>query len=983
MRFRPLMTAAAVMLLGASPAPAEARDRAPTGATPSTSAGESAASAQLDALVDAFEAARSAEAVPKALAIVDFVERNFDRLGERTRSPLSYTIWLYLDLDRYTQADRTRVTDAMRKAAEAARARRHHEAELFFLDWLDLGLTTDERLGHARLVHRRAAQTGLLGGPAAFGARVAMHIYGSDLIQKGREDEVVRALDDTFAELDAAGLRYSYDDLVRTYAEALTLVRRDEQADAEFAALIELYRASADSSTRDRDIQLAHNQAAYYRNIVGRFAAAEAPGRHAALEAERLMGRAHINTQKARYNYALALLGQGKAGEALPYFEEALPLQLEAENDPWSSRKSDTIILLTTLARARAQVPGQEAAGLDAAGEAARRLREMRKARLGGSDQADPGVAALAKAVAQGDRRDPLARAFDMVLFAAWSARAAGERELEDAFLAAQDLTLTDAGDAINEAAAREIAGAGPLGALVRARQDTAAAVVRLNQDYRRLSLGSDEAKAAATRAELDRLAAELAAQDRQLAADFPDYATLTAPAGVDLAGVQALLAPDEAVLLTLPSEGHVYVFGISRGKARWHRLDGGAAVVKALVERLKCRIDEATCSVEEYNAALGAEARTGATPIDQHYPRYDRAAAFELYSRLIAPVAAALPEGARVYSVASGPIAGLPLAALVRSAPAGDPEAGTLEALQATDWLADHYRFVTLPSISALALAQKARPAEAAGQRPPLVAYGAPKLVGSGNSGARGAAGERRRGGVGVRSAGLTLAQGDRTMASVDKLRRLDPLPGTVTELSRLSSAIAEGGGLRLGTAATEKAVKADAELPMARAVVFATHGLLPGEMGIGSEPGLVLTPPRQPSLGDDGLLTASEAAALSLSARWVVLSACNTATPAPSGEGLTTGGESLSGLARSFLYAGAGNLLASHWRVADDATAALTVETLSENDETPAAALARAMRAVRRGYRADGSALPGWAPHWAHPASWAPFTLITNRDR
>ena len=23
------------------------------------------------------------------------------------------------------------------------------------------------------------------------------------------------------------------------------------------------------------------------------------------------------------------------------------------------------------------------------------------------------------------------------------------------------------------------------------------------------------------------------------------------------------------------------------------------------------------------------------------------------------------------------------------------------------------------------------------------------------------------------------------------------------------------------------------------------------------------------------------------------------------------------------------------------------------------------------------------GWAPHWAHPARWAPFTLVTNRDR
>jgi CHAT domain-containing protein len=198
--------------------------------------------------------------------------------------------------------------------------------------------------------------------------------------------------------------------------------------------------------------------------------------------------------------------------------------------------------------------------------------------------------------------------------------------------------------------------------------------------------------------------------------------------------------------------------------------------------------------------------------------------------------------------------------------------------------------------------------------------------------------------------------------------------------ELTRLSATIGKGRGARLGAEATETALKADTDLPRAVTVVFATHGLLPHEMGIGSEPGLVLTPPGTASAEDDGLLTASEAAALSLSAKWVVLSACNTATP---GVEAGASGESLSSLARSFLYAGSGNLLASHWRVADDATAALIVETLSNDGATPARALAAAMEAVRTGKHPDGSVVDGWKPHWAHPASWAPFTLVTNRDR
>ena len=55
-----------------------------------------------------------------------------------------------------------------------------------------------------------------------------------------------------------------------------------------------------------------------------------------------------------------------------------------------------------------------------------------------------------------------------------------------------------------------------------------------------------------------------------------------------------------------------------------------------------------------------------------------------------------------------------------------------------------------------------------------------------------------------------------------------------------------------------------------------------------------------QQPSDLDDGLLTSSEVAQLKLNADWVVLSACNTIA------GDKPGAEALSGLARSFFYAG-----------------------------------------------------------------------------
>ncbi|MGH6652779.1 MAG: CHAT domain-containing protein [Sphingopyxis sp.] len=929
--------------------------------------------------VDRFETLDSEEQVQAALGVIDLVAQYRSRMSEKALSNVETSLWIYFRSDRTPgDPEYQRLTNKMRDYAARAAAAKDVDGELYFLDLMSLGLASDQRLGHARLLHRRAAEYGKLASSVGFSARVSLEIYGRELLEQGRYAEVARALDDTFAELEAAGMPNDNWHLQLRYAEALTLVRRDAESDRAFDALLAMMQ---DPAYNDAQRQFLNNQISYYRNIAGRFAAAEGPGRIAMTESERLDGRKDIGTQKSRYNFALALLGQGKADEALPYFEEALPLQLAVERgDNWYDAKTDTIILLTTLARARAQVKGREGDALAAAIDAADRLRARRDAGVRSND-ANPAVAALAKAIARGTRRNPQSGAFDMVMFAGWAARGGKADALNPAFLAAQDLTLTDAGDAINEAAARSLAGTGPLGDLVRQRQDTAQAVMSLNQRYRDQSLGKDEAKAAALRSELDAAAARLAPLDARIAAEFPDYATLVTPKAIDVAAVQALLEPDEAMLMLLPSEGHHYAFAISKQAATWNRVDDGAAPIAADVARLKCRIDENTCSLPDYDALLAAESKGEASPIDQRYPRYDRAAAYRLYQRLIAPVAAALPEGGRVYTFASGPIAGLPLAALVASAPKGDAESGAEADLAATDWLARHYRFITLPSVSALALATRESAALPTSHRPDLVAYGAPTLVGNGKAGARGGEGGlRRRGGVGVRGGGLTLASGDKTMASVDKLRRLDPLPGTVTELTRLSAAIARGSGVRLGREATETAVKADKELPRAIVVVFATHGLLPGEMGTGSEPGLVLTPPGKASATDDGLLTASEAAALSLSARWVVLSACNTATP---GVEAGASGESLSSLARSFLYAGAGNLLASHWRVADDATAALTVEALGNKDATPATALAMAMEAVRTGKRADGSAVESWQPHWAHPASWAPFTLVTNRDR
>ncbi len=110
--------------------------------------------------------------------------------------------------------------------------------------------------------------------------------------------------------------------------------------------------------------------------------------------------------------------------------------------------------------------------------------------------------------------------------------------------------------------------------------------------------------------------------------------------------------------------------------------------------------------------------------------------------------------------------------------------------------------------------------------------------------------------------------------MADPAILKQLPQYPGTRIELNAIASMLqAPIGSVRLNMGATEVALHADTDLAQARVTAFATHGLLPQEIRGVTTPGLVSTPPGVPSAVDDGILTASEAAALKLSADWVIL--------------------------------------------------------------------------------------------------------------
>jgi CHAT domain-containing protein len=206
---------------------------------------------------------------------------------------------------------------------------------------------------------------------------------------------------------------------------------------------------------------------------------------------------------------------------------------------------------------------------------------------------------------------------------------------------------------------------------------------------------------------------------------------------------------------------------------------------------------------------------------------------------------------------------------------------------------------------------------------------------------------------------------------ADLDHLRSQPPLHDTADELCAVAADLKLArDDIMLGAKATETTIKtlnSTGRLARYRVVHFATHGTLAGEIEGTSEPGLLLTPPKEQSELDDGYLSASEIAALKLDADWVILSACNTAAG-----GGTEGTEALSGLARAFIYAGARALLVSHWAVDSAATVRLVTSAVGVITRDRGVGRAEALRRAMLGMIDTGEA------RLAHPAYWAPFVVV-----
>lgn len=518
------------------------------------------------------------------------------------------------------------------------------------------------------------------------------------------------------------------------------------------------------------------------------------------------------------------------------------------------------------------------------------------------------------------------------------------EQAIDEALDVVQHGTQSSAASAVNKLAVRLAAGSDRLAELVRKDQDLASEAEQLDKAIvagLSRQAGRDPAAAQRSRQRLAAIAAERAALQKALAIEFPGYSALSNPLPLKAEEIQALLSGDEAMVVFALADKESFVFALTRDNVDWRKIPFGADAISQKVAAFRRGLD-----LGQANDASGKS----------HL--FDLVLANELYVALLGPVEPLIAAKRSLLIAPAGALTALPFHLLVTSAPpAAIPE--KIEGYRDAAWLLKRHAVSVLPSVTSLkALRGFAQRDQAV---KPMTGFGDPLFNPSGGGS------EKRMASRSLTSAAYTdFWQG----AGVDRAKlaaALPQLPDTADELNAVAKDLAvPASDIHLGADASETTVKR-LDLADFRIVYFATHGLVAGDVKGVAEPSLALSIPKQPSALDDGLLTASEVAQLKLNADWVVLSACNTIA------GDRPGAEALSGLARSFFYAGARALLVTHWAVDSQAATRLTTSTFDLIKAEPGIGRAEALRRAMLAYVNDGS-----SPQNAYPAFWGPFALI-----
>lgn len=425
-----------------------------------------------------------------------------------------------------------------------------------------------------------------------------------------------------------------------------------------------------------------------------------------------------------------------------------------------------------------------------------------------------------------------------------------------------------------------------------------------------------------------------------KLGEQSPRLATLTQPVQLRAEDIQGVIKDDNTILLEFAlGDERSYLWVVSADEIAAYELPG-----RSTVEELARRTYELLTTRQSAEEQPGPAGEEKIREADAEYWRQSAA----LSTMLLGPVAARLGSK-RLLIVSDGFLKYIPFDAL----PTPDQ---TPTGTAPPELLFFKHEIIGLPSALTLnALRSVKRPPETTETKTiaviadPVFEKDDPRVLALQPAAlAKGGDGE-------VYPAGALRGFGE-----AGEPPTISRLPSTLREAKAIMAVTPPGEGmLASGFAATKEKVEGDG-LRNYRIIHFATHGLLNAESPELS--GVVLSLVDEHGESREGFLRLHDIYNMDLSADLVVLSACRTSL------GKSVQGEGIVGLTSGFMYAGAKSVVASMWKVDDDATAELMSHfyaAMLKDGLPPAAALRTAKLEIWKQER------------WRPPFYWAGFTL------
>jgi CHAT domain-containing protein/Tfp pilus assembly protein PilF len=388
----------------------------------------------------------------------------------------------------------------------------------------------------------------------------------------------------------------------------------------------------------------------------------------------------------------------------------------------------------------------------------------------------------------------------------------------------------------------------------------------------------------------------------QKIKSTHPEYAQIVYPEPYRLEDVKKRLLDNEtAILEYLAGEEEAFLFFVTKDDFSVHRL----SACKDLEERAK-----------DYLSLL----KTGA---DNDFQAFS--AGGRLFQELIGPVKDKFGSIKRLIIIPDGNLNFLPFETLVEPGRNDHPK-----------YLINDYRISYAPS--ATALANLLDRENLTSLRKDLLAFADPVY--------------------GIAASSENIVDADNILREFFLGQGFDfsPLKYSSDEVNQISRLIKK----KMRDVYTEKDAKEEKikSLPLKdyKIIHFATHGFIDEQVPLRSS--LLLTLDEDPT--EDGFFQAREIYSTDLTAKLVVLSACQT------GRGKLERGEGVMGLSRAFLYAGAESVVASLWSINDKATSVFMkhfYEGLSQGMSKEESLQSAKLEMIGSQYK--------------HPFYWAPFVL------